>query len=462
MLFDPTTGEALRTESAAYNHEVCTAGGITGLHDARAVVAETIRLGRLVCENIQTGGIEAIAVCGTYHSVMVCDTTMSPVTPAYTWMYDGASALCVRLRQSESFTRGYYHRTGCMVHALYPAFQLMDLHEKEFCFQNTRIATVSGFLFYNLTGVHLETAATNSGGGLINLQTRAWDDATIEMAGLTPENLAPLAGYRDTCPLSSAGAALLGLQAGIPVLPSHPDGALNQVGSGALRPGIMTFSMGTSAAIRLSVPAPLTPEEPAVWCYLSPTGWLSGAAVNGACNCVDWIKPLLFPQLSYAEIEREAVRYQDMPYFLPFLFGERCPGWNDARKGGFLAARGTHTALDFYYSVLEGILFNIYQCYTILRGIAGEPAAIQLSGGIVNSKRWTQMCADIFGQELCCAKIPHASLMGGAVLAMEVTGHIKNIADYQVAAKSRVPPNPESQAIFAARYQKYLEFYGTH
>ena len=65
MLFDPTTGEALRTESAAYNHEVCTAGGITGLHDARAVVAETIRLGRLVFENIQTGGIEAIAVCGT-------------------------------------------------------------------------------------------------------------------------------------------------------------------------------------------------------------------------------------------------------------------------------------------------------------------------------------------------------------------------------------------------------------
>ena len=48
------------------------------------------------------------------------------------------------------------------------------------------------------------------------------------------------------------GAALLGQKEGIPVVPAYPDGALNQIGSGALEQGIMSFSVGTSTAIRIT------------------------------------------------------------------------------------------------------------------------------------------------------------------------------------------------------------------
>jgi len=348
-----------------------------------------------------------------------------------------------------------------MVHALYPAFQLMKLREEGFNFDGARVSTQSAFLFYTLTGIHFETASTNSGGGLINTREKIWDAQTIKEIGISLDNFAELASYRDVKPLSQAGAELLGLKSGIPVLPSYPDGGLNQVGSGALDSGSMTFSMGTSAAIRLSVSEPLVPDNPSTWCYLSPYSWMSGAAVNGACNCVDWLKPIMFPTQSYAEVEKADVDYKNMPYFMPFLFGERCPGWSDARKGGFYGMRSYHTPVDMYFSVLEGILFNVYQCYEILCKVAQEPTQILLSGGILNSARWKQICADIFNREMFCEEIPHASLIGATVLALEYTGYIDNIKNYRVKRGGTVKPDEKGVSLFAGRYRNYLSYYGS-
>ena len=32
----------------------------------------------------------------------------------------------------------------------------------------------------------------------------------------------------------------------------------------------------------------------------------------------------------------------DVPVFLPFLFGERCPGWCDSRRAGFYQVKASH------------------------------------------------------------------------------------------------------------------------
>jgi sugar (pentulose or hexulose) kinase len=69
------------------------------------------------------------------------------------------------------------------------------------------------------------------------------------------------------------------------------------------------------------------------------------------------------------------------------------------------------------------------------------------------------MCADIFGIEMHCAKIPHASLVGAAVLAMEVTGYIDSIESYTIKADEIARPDPERHGLYAERYQKYLEYY---
>jgi gluconokinase len=307
MLFDAAagggTGRVVKVLSEAYPNEVCHAGE-TGVQDTAAIFRQTARLGRQLCASYraESGGsdIEAVVPCGTFHSIVVCDAGMTPLTPTYTWTYTGARQTVAERRQDAAYVRHFYQRSGCMVHALYPFFQLLHLRDSGLSLKNTRIASQSAYMFYQLTGERRESACTGSGAGLVNIHTRDWDAETLAEAGIEASQLGRAADYRDTAPLDSAGAELLGLKTGIPVLPAHPDGALNQVGAGALVEGVMTFSVGTSAALRLSAAKPVVPETPSTWCYLSPEAWMSGAATSGACNCVDWIKTILFPAVSYA------------------------------------------------------------------------------------------------------------------------------------------------------------------
>src|SRR5699024_7666120 len=134
------------------------------------------------------------------------------------------------------------------------------------------------------------------------------------------------------------------------------------------------------------------------------------------------------------------------PIFLPFLYGERCPGWNDQRQGGFYVLKGSHLMGDMYYGLLEGILFNLYHCYMILTEVMDIRREIRISGGITNSKMWLQMAADIFQQEVVTSEIEHASVIGGVALALDAMGAINSLEEFSPAMGERVKPNAEMAA----------------
>ena len=430
-----------------------------GLQDANHVFETTAALGRALCHNKK---ISAIALVSTWHNIMLCDMDMTPQSPVYQWTYTGASDLCKELRKNKSYTKNYYKKTGCMVNITYAFFNLKLLQQQGRDLKNYKIVGQGTYNTHKLTGKCVVTDVTVSGAGMLNIHTRNYDDDLMAELDITKENLATLISYENTYPLTKEGADILGLTPGIPVIPAMPDGAMNQVGSGALIDGVMTFSIGTSGAMRLSTPTPVIPQNPSTWCYLSPTAWISGAATAGCCNCIDWYKNKFFgPNISYTQAESGYTKDTAPPIFLPFLFGERCPGWQDNRLGGFFDVKPQHTIYDFYHAVQEGVLFNLYQCYEILTKVSGIPHKIKLSGGILNSKKWIGMCADIFGMPMELENIGHASLMGGVVLAMRHLDIINDLRKFEVLNTEVVMPNTKNLNMYKARYQRYLQWYGS-
>jgi gluconokinase len=346
------------------------------------------------------------------------------------------------------------------VHSTYPAFKLLHLKENGLSLVDKYIAGQGSYNFYHLTGVRATTPCMVSGAGLLDIEKWSYDAPILKEIGIADEQLGRLKTYKETCPLSKKGAGLLGLKQGIPVVLPHADGALNQVGAGALKEGVMTFSVGTSAAIRLTTDGVRLPQKPSTWCYLTADTWLSGAAISGACSNVDWAKNTLFPAgTSYEEIEDSFSDNGDLPVFMPFLYGERCPGWQDDRKSGFCGVLPWHTANDLYISVIESVLFNVYQCYEVLCSLNPPPGSIKLSGGILRSKLWTQMCADIFGQEMQCSKTEQSSLLGGAVLAMAAGGVLKDPRSFDPGPDDIVMPNLGKKQYYSHRYKEYCYWY---
>jgi len=439
---------------AKYNYD--------GMQDPEYVFSKTIEMGRLVSEGYH---VDVIAICGVWHSVMACDKNMSPVSPVYSWSYTGAAELTSKLRQDEGYANDYYHRCGCMPHVTYTPFKLMHLKKQGMNLDDKYLCEQSTYNFFQLTGKYHSSHSLISGGGLLNINEKTYDQQILREIGISENQLGSLVTYKDTQPLNENGARLLGLKAGIPVIPPMADGAMNQVGAGALNPDrIMTLSVGTSAAIRMTTEQPLLPEEPSTWCYLSPSSWwISGAATAGACNCIDWALKSLFPKgTSHLDVQMNKVDFDDLPVFLPFIFGERCPGWKDERKAGFIDINNNHTNLDLYYSVMFGVLFNLFQCYEILCGLNGSPDRVKISGGILNSPIWTQICSDIFRKDLEIpgAGMEHASMMGGVVLASELFGELSDIGQYETETKEIVKYNPERHEEYMEYYQRYLHWYG--
>lgn len=452
MRYDTDTGAVeIRTQPYRHKH------GDPSTQDAQEIFFQTADIGKALCAGRQ---VDAIALSGAWHSMMLCGKDMTPVTPVYQWSYTGASTICEELRADEGFVRWFYNRTGCMVNAIYPAFKLRLLAQQGYNLTDSFAMGQGTYNYFRLTGQCTASRSMVSGTGLLNTHTGDYDDEVLAFVGIGREQLPQLTGFNQPQPLSAEGAAALGMRAGIPVVPAGPDGGLNQLGAGASEAGVMTFSVGTSGAMRLTVNRPVIADDHSLWCYISPISWLSGAATSGCCNCVDWAKQRLFPEgMSYADIEKgfhSGPEYT--PVFLPFLFGERCPGWNDARQAAFEGVLPQHDAYDLYHSVLEGTLYNLYQCFRKLCECNGVPRQIKLSGGILHSAYWTQMCADIFGAPMMCADIEHGSLIGGTMLALGVLG-LPGESLLQRSDERIVSPDPAMTVRYREKFERYLKAY---
>ena len=425
--------------------------------DTDGVYQELLKIARDLCTGSQ---IDAIALGGTWHNVTVCDQQLQPVTRTHSWLDTSASEVVNRLRSDKTLTAFYYQNCGCMIHTTYAPFKLMHMREEGLDLSNKFIIDQGSYTFFRMTGKKICTATMASGMGLLNIHNLDYEPEALKIAGISSNQLGCLGTYRDYGYLTEAAAREIGLPSGTPVIPAFPDGALNQMGANAMQPGIMTLSVGTSAAMRMIAPKPVTSDCFSTWCYVSTMNtWLSGAATAGACNCIDWVKKqVLKDQYQYSELEDESLNKAQMPIFLPFIYGERCPGWNDNRGGGYHDLKPLHGPADFFVSTMEGILFNIRQCYDILTKLSGQPEKIMVSGGILKSSLWIQMLSDILGEVIYRTDMEQSSLIGGALMAATA---LDEAVDLDILNRAVEGITPNLKMDYTKRYERYLELYSS-
>lgn len=456
MVYDDQSG-ILRLLTRAYPPSV--SDGAT--QDADGVLDLLLDLGREAAAGLSPS---AIGLVGTWHSLLLCDRRLRPASRVYSWQYADSADFIEAFRQDRETAMDLYRRTGCMANTTYPFYQLLYLRSQGLDVDDARIFCQGGYNFFRLTGEYATSETIVSGSGFLNIHSLRLDERVLSMAGLREGQFAMLADHDFYGTLTVAAAARLGVEPGLPVTLPYADGAMNHLAAGAQRADRMSLSIGTSGAMRISTPQPVIPDSAGLWCYRAPGTWLSGAATNGATNCVEWFRRMLAGDMPFETLESRMSLDADNPFFLPFLYGERCPGWNSRRKGGFEDLRAGHDLGAMYAAVLEGVLFNLYQCYQILSGQA-EPSEIRLSGGVLQSAGWTQMTADVFGRPVVAADNSQASLLGGAAMALYAAGApafstLDDLEAFDRGEGVRFEPNPERTRFFQERYKRYLELYG--
>ncbi|WP_193596506.1 gluconokinase [Microbacterium sp. YJN-G] len=428
------------------------------VRDGDSVFTQLMALGREAAAGV---AVDAIALSSTWHGLTLRRPDLSAITPVYEWPYTGARELTARYREDAAFTSWFYERTGCMVNAIFPAFKIAHLAETGVDIAGALVLDQGSLTFARMTGEIWTSRTVASGTGLLATDGDDWDPQVRAALGIEGIVLPRLVSSDTSAPLVAEVATLLGVRAGIPVMIPGPDGGLSQVGDRAYGVGDMTFSMGTSGALRYTTAHPAFSPTMGTWAYRSPFGWLSGAATSGCGNCVDWAKGLLFgTEMTFAEIEPMLDPERTaLPVFLPFLFGERSPGWQDQRAGGFLEVRPEHTRADLYQAVLQGIVFSLYHCYKELAALNGPPRRVLISGGVLSSPFWAQLTADVFQIEMQVSSQQHASVVGATRLALRHLG----LDDDQPGLRSEEPrmlvPDPARAEGYRLEFERYLDAY---
>src|SRR5206468_2949085 len=86
---------------------------------------------------------------------------------------------------------------------------------------------------------------------------------------------------------------------------------------------------------------------------------------------------------------------------LPFLAGERSPGWADAARAAIAGVTAETTPLQIARAMLEAVALRFGVVADLLRSAIEEDAVFVASGGaILGSPAWLQIMADVLGRSV--------------------------------------------------------------
>ncbi|MGH7365109.1 MAG: gluconokinase [Candidatus Rokuibacteriota bacterium] len=449
---------------ATYEPRITPDGGVE--LDADALLAAAT--GALdVCLAGLGGRATEIAAVGAsvfWHSLLALDRAGRPLTPVITWADTRSAGAAAALRRAHD-ERRIHARTGAPLHAAFFPAKLRWLREaRPDVFARAAIWCGFGeYLQARLTGRLGTSLSMASGTGLLDQVGGGWDRDMLAVAGITVDELPPI---DDTAApgLIAPHAARWPALTRVPWHPARGDGACSNVGSDCRDPRRVALNLGTSAALRVILPEPPGPHAATpwgLWRYRVDAGRaLVGGATSEGGNVLAWCRASLALPRDPGALEEAigAVAPDEHGLTaLPFLAGERSPGWrSDARAVVAGLSLGTG-AVEITRALLESVAFRLAEVYDRLRPVAAPDHIVVGSGGaLAHSPVWAQIVSDALGVPVALGRDAEASARGAALFALEALG----VPAPEAPAPLRVlGPIPEHHARYRAARERQRRLY---
>ncbi|MEM9667124.1 MAG: xylulokinase, partial [Bacteroidota bacterium] len=302
----------------------------------------------------QTGvlaeAIQAVGLTGQMHGLVLVDATGTVLRPALLWNDGRADAECTVIRERLGADR-LVRLTGNEAFAGFTAPKLLWVrqHEPDVYAQVQQVLLPKDYVRYNLTGAYATDCAGAGGTLLLDLATRTWSAEVLEALEIPQAWLPPThEGPAVTGRLTAAAAAATGLAIGTPVVAGGGDQAAQAVGVGAVAPGTMALTVGTSGVVFAPTDQPHTAPEGRAHAFphAVPGQWHLMGVMLSAAGSLRWYREVFAAETSYDDLLAEAAAVPpgaDGLTFLPYLSGERTPHANPHAQGAFVGLTLRHT-----------------------------------------------------------------------------------------------------------------------
>ncbi len=379
----------------------------------------------LASAGVTGGDVDAVGLTGQMHGLVLLDAADRVLRPAILWNDQRTAAECEEIRNRVGPERliaitGNDALTGFTApKILWVRNQEPDVYRKA-----AQVLLPKDYLRFRLTGEHATDKAGAGGTILFDLAARDWSSEVLGALDIDGALLPPThEGPSITGTITGEASKATGLAEGTPVVAGGGDQAAAAVGTGAVREGIVSVSLGTSGVVFVSTDHPRYQPEGRLHAFphAVPGRWHLMGVMLSAAGSLRWFRDSFAPDTDYSDLVAKAGRIEpgaEGLTFLPYLTGERTPHPDPLARGAFVGLSVRHGLEHLTRSVLEGVAFGLRDGLDLMEAAGAErPTQIRATGGGVRSPLWRQILADVMNAEIATVAKAEGAAYGAAVLA---------------------------------------------
>ena len=414
--------------------------------------------------------IGAVGLTGQMHGLVLLDESGEVLRPAILWNDQRTQSQCDEIharigRQKFIQITGNVALTGFTA----PKILWVKENEPDVYAKAKHVLLPKDYIRYMLTGDYAMDKADGAGTVLFDLKSRDWSEEVLAALEI-PRAWMPktFEGPECTGQVSQEAASLTGLKAGTPVVAGGGDQAAQAVGVGAVEPGIVGLTVGTSGVVFATTPSALIEPEGRLhaFCHAVPGLWHFMGVMLSAAGSLQWYRDTLAPHMSFAELLKEAEEIpggSDGLQFLPYLSGERTPHPDPLARGAFIGLTIRHHRGHMTRAVLEGVSFGLKDSFTLIQNAGlGAITQVRASGGGTKGALWRQIMASVLEAELVTVNTTEGAAYGAAILAGVGAGAWSDVVSACSACikiTGSTQPQPSQVESYRKAYVIYQELY---
>lgn len=437
---------------------------------------------RAALENarIAPGRVAAVSLSGQMHGLVALDARTQPVCPAILWCDQRTFAARAFIEKRVGLKRLLDATFNPPLEGFTaPKIIWLKNNAPEAFSRMAKFVLPKDYVRYHLTGQLCAEESDAAGTALYDVAHNrwAWDviDALDLDAGIFP------AVRRSIDPagvVTAAASRRFGLLAGTPVIAGGADNTCAAVGTGIVRAGRVSSSIGSSGVIFAHTDAPVRDPEARVHTFnhSAPGKWYLMGVMLSAGLSLRWFRDTFAAR--EMDIEKRTGRdaYGQLTQlaatappgaggvtFLPYLSGERTPHKNPHARGVFFGISHATTRADMARAVMEGIAFGLKDSLDIIESVAGfKTREVRATGGGAKSPFLRQLQADVFGRPVATLNHDEGPAFGAALIAGTGAGvypSINTAVEKTVKIKENIKPDKQRHATYAKLHKKFQSLY---
>lgn len=427
----------------------------------------------LINAKISGKDIKGIGVSGQQHGFVPLDKNGDVICPVKLWCDTSTFLENSEIIDALGGQDACIEKLGIVPQTGYTASKILHLkkYHKELYDKLDSIMLPHDYLNYYLTGKKVAEYGDASGTGLLNVKTKAYSKEVIDVIDNSGKLDSCLNKLVDASSIIGTVrpevAAILGVSEDTLVSSGGGDNMMSAIGTGNIKPGIITMSLGTSGTLFTYADSVNNIKDGQIAAFCSSTnGYLPLICTMNVTSATSIVQNLLETNLDefnhYLKTTKPGANGLTC---LPFFNGERIPALPNAKASLHNLDATNCTKANMCVAATEGATFGLRYAIDLFRQQGIEVSQVRLTGGGSKSQAWREIVSNTVNAPVVCLTNSEAASLGAAIQIIWASSEnptqstLASICDDYVGLDLSTQYSPEQMkvSLYEQAYQRYLD-----